>query len=396
MRIALIPELFHPYVYGGVERRYYEIAKRLAKRHEVHVFAIGPRDRPTQEIVDGIIVHRVLRFPKEALYEDGSTRRLGPPILYAASLLKKLFCKYRFDVVDCSIFPYLHIFPSRALASIWRAPLVLTVHEVWGDYWRSYANNWCVAMVGMIVERLSFELPHCFVCVSGVTARNLVRYLGQKAVGRVFIVPNGVSLEYAKARGVQRFLEKAKRQVKEIVFAGRLIEHKRVDVLLEAFSRLYNRNPNLRLKIIGDGPLREPLRKLAKNLGVLDAVEFLGELPHDEFLRVVADSYVFAFPSVREGFAISVMEAMSVGTPPIVVSHRNNGALDYVRNGVNGLVVEPNNPEALAEGIAYLIEGVGAEEYARICKSCLQTAMSYSWERVVELLERIYRFVISC
>lgn len=406
MRIALIPELFYPYQRGGVERRYYEIARRLAKKHEVFVFAIGPPDRPRSESIDGVSVYRVMKFRWEMLYKkaphvreaelseagDESIRRVGPPILYALSLLRLVFKKHRFDVVDCSAFPYLHVFSSRLLASLWRAPFVLTVHEVWGSYWRDYTSSKYLATMGMAVEKLCYDLPERFICVSSRTAENLKDYLGGGVSKKIAVVPNGVD-SVANRRLAKKPREKALSKVKEIVYAGRLVHHKRVNVLIHAFTKVRKISRDIRLRIIGDGPLREPLEKQAKSLGVGDAVIFMGVLGHEEFLRTVASSHVFAFPSVREGFAMSVLEAMSVGTPPIVVDHAYNGALDYVKNGFNGLVVKPNDPEEFAEAILYLIQGVGRSEYVEMCQNCLATAEKYDWSRIISTLEELYQEV---
>jgi glycosyltransferase involved in cell wall biosynthesis len=114
LRIAMISELFMPYVKGGVERRYWEIARRLAKRHEVHEFTMRLPGTPAEEVIEGVSVHRTGYVDR--LYDTSGRRRIRPALEFARGLFRRLGQeRRRFDVVDCSAFPLFTLLPSEEL-----------------------------------------------------------------------------------------------------------------------------------------------------------------------------------------------------------------------------------------------------------------------------------------
>jgi glycosyltransferase involved in cell wall biosynthesis len=134
-------------------------------------------------------------------------------------------------------------------------------------------------------------------------------------------------------------------------FAGRLDEQKGVDVLLEAFRRL-PRGP--RLRIAGTGPREEEYRGLASSLGIEGAVRFLGPVPRARLATLLCESHVFVLPSRYENLPLGVLEAMACARP--VVAARVGGVAEMVDDGVEGLLVPPEDPHALALALRRLLE----------------------------------------
>lgn len=127
--------------------------------------------------------------------------------------------------------------------------------------------------------------------------------------------------------------------------AARLIERKKVHVLIEAFAAFRRDVPDARLVVIGDGPERPRLEQQAARLGLGLAVEFTGHLTHREVVTRIGESHVFMMPSVRESLGTVYFEAMSQGVP--AVGTVGEGIADFIKDGEDGFLVRPDDPEPL-------------------------------------------------
>ncbi|MEM2851486.1 MAG: glycosyltransferase family 4 protein [Candidatus Bathyarchaeia archaeon] len=381
--MAFICELFFPYVKGGAENRYWEVSKRLAREHEVHVFTMRPEGTPTEETLEGIYIHRTNEFKN--LYSQNGRRRIWPSVRFSCALLKQLFKGYgQFDVVDFSAFPYLPCLSAKILSVNWHAPLAVTFHEVWGSYWFEYFKNPLLARVGKFFECSTAQLANKIIAVSRWTALALseVYKISQE---KVTVIPNGVSLDFIRS------VSKEKEPLK-VLYVGRLIEHKHVDWLLTAMKTVLTSYPKASLHIIGDGPQRDFLESYAHELGIVDAVRFYGTLSSRlEVIEHMKSASVFVLPSTREGFSMVTLEAMAAGTPVVIMKAPLNAALDYVRDGQNGLVVEPNKPDAIAKAIMLLFED--SDLYLKLVQNGFSVAGLYNWDTIAGMLGKFYRSI---
>jgi len=123
-------------------------------------------------------------------------------------------------------------------------------------------------------------------------------------------------------------------------------EKKAIDVLLKAFAILRPDEAVLRLQLVGDGPLRSDLERLAANLGVSNAVDFLGIRDRREIVELLSGTDVVVLPSRAEPFGIAVLEGMAAGKP--VVASATGGIVEIIEHERNGLLVPPDDPLALA------------------------------------------------
>jgi glycosyltransferase involved in cell wall biosynthesis len=129
----------------------------------------------------------------------------------------------------------------------------------------------------------------------------------------------------------------------------RFYPRKRLHVLLEAASLLRDRIPQLEIRIVGNGPEYEELQQICAGLHLKSTVRWLGDVSRSELAAEYNRAHVFCLPSVQEGFGIVFLEAMAAGKP--IVAARAAAIPEVVRNGI---LVEPENSEALAEGIIRL------------------------------------------
>ena len=147
-----------------------------------------------------------------------------------------------------------------------------------------------------------------------------------------------------------------------IVSVGRLVAKKGFDLLIRAFARLDRQDQ--RLIIAGDGPERAALVALAETEGVADRVDFLGSKPHAQALAVIRSGAIFALPcrtsstGDRDGIPVVLMEAMAAGKP--VIAGRLETIAELVEDKVSGLLVPPDDVEALTDALAKLIDDAQA------------------------------------
>jgi glycosyltransferase involved in cell wall biosynthesis len=343
-RLAFVSDAVYPFNPGGKERRLHEVATRLARRgHEVHIFTMNWWGGPRHIVRDGMHFHALIGY--RPLYR-GARRSTTQALLFGLATLK--LARWRFDAVDVDHMPFFPLFAMRLVCWARRTRFVATWHEVWGrHYWVDYLGR-VPGCIAYLVERFAVAMPDEIVAVSPHTARRLRQRL--RATCPVTTVPLGVDLERLDA------VAPAVDRRPDVLFAGRLLANKNVDLLLAAVRRAGGRLPGLRCLVVGEGPERERLERLAVALRGDHHVEFSDFLPGDDIYRVMKAAGVLVLPSSREGFGLVVVEASACGTPVVTVRHPDNAAAALVASGVNGVVSEPD-PDALADAIVSVLAG---------------------------------------
>jgi len=374
LKIAFIYDAAYPWVKGGAERRIYELSTRLVKRgHEVHWYSLGWwwEDEGKVDIeMEGIKLHGVSK-PKPLYSED--RRSISEAILFSLHLFNPLF-KAKFDVVDCQGFPFFSSFVSKLHQALGRSRMIITLHEVWGDYWYEYLGS--AGIFGKLVERSMLALTDRYITVSKKTERDLQAI---KKTPKSHIIPNGIDLNQITN------VVKADVEV-DVLFAGRLIKEKKVDLLIEALSRVVKTHPDIKCMVVGDGPERIKLEKLRDDLNLKGTLEFSGFMDgYNELIRTMKASKLLVLPSEREGFGMVVVEANACGIPVVVVDYPMNAAKDLVKNAKNGYISKPD-PQELAKNI---MEALKNGDKMRM--SSMAMAQDYDWEKIVDQLELVYR-----
>ncbi|NAZ85052.1 glycosyltransferase family 4 protein [Kineococcus indalonis] len=364
MKISIVYDAVHPYTTGGGERRYHELGTRLAAAgHDVHWYGMKFWDGPRTRVEGGITYHGVCRA--RPLYTASGRRSIGQALVFGLASLRLVADRH--DVVDCCGFPYFSLFAAKLAVLLRGGRLVSTWHEVWGpEYWRTYLG--AAGRVGALVEKVAASLPDLVVAASERTRSRFEAELSRRP--RVTVVANGADTAAIAA------LPPAEHGY-DVVSAGRLVDFKDVELLLDAVALLVEERPGTTCGVVGDGPHRAALEKRAATLGISHSVTFTGFLPrHDDVYRTLKSSGVFVLTSRREGFGIVVVEAAASGLPVVVAAHPDNAATDLVREGT-GVVVEPT-AAALAAALRQLLETPVAERAPRSG----ELAREFSWDQL--------------
>jgi len=373
MQIACLYDCVYPYKIGGVEKRVWELARRLTKRgHEVHLFGMKFWEGNATIEQEGVTIHGLCPVPP--LY-PGGRRAIRPALSYALHLFCPLLSS-RFDLIDAQQFPYFHCFPAKISSVFKKTPLVITWHEIWGDYWYQYLGGW--GFFGKSIEWGAAHLSQNMVAVSPSTARDL-QSLGLNH--EITVIPNGIDCSRIDAIPPSPLTS-------DIIFAGRFIREKHVDLLIAAVSLLQNKIPDIRAVIVGDGPEQEKLYNMVRDLGLDPNVTFTGFLHDpDAVIALMKSSKVFAFPSVREGFGMAALEAMACGLPVVTVDHPRN-ATTYLVTPETGIITSLSS-DSLAAAIHTCLG-----ERLRFKESCRMKATQYDWDRIVDRTESYYASVM--
>ena len=341
--IAFVSDAIYPYHRGGKELRYHELARRMAGRADVHVYTMRWWAGPRVRTADSVTFHAI--SPLIPLY-TGGRRSMRQAVLFALACLRLLGC--RFDVLEADHMPYLQIFVLRLVATLRRKRFVVTWHEVWDrDYWRQYLGP--AGLAAWFTQCLAMRLPDHIIAASPQTADRLRAILGARA--SITVAPNGIDLD---AVGGCRPDPAAT----DLVVVSRLVEHKRVGMLLDAVALLHAQGMPVTCRVIGDGPERAALRAQARALGVDHAVEFRHDVAEQqEVYALMKAAKVFVFPSAREGFGISVLEALACGLTVVTTSAPDNLARHLAERSEHGVVCEPST-EAVAETARRVLTGL--------------------------------------
>lgn len=173
-----------------------------------------------------------------------------------------------------------------------------------------------------------------------------------------------------------------------ILYVGRLVEQKGVDYLLRAFYYVREKFPGLRLKIVGDGPLRQALESLGTNLTLPGQVDFLGWKTGQELVRIYQKALVVVVPSVYEPFGMTALEAMACRRP--VVASSAGGLKEIIKHKVTGFIAEPKDELDLAQWLMTSLTssdfrnrmGEAGHKYVR--------GEGYTWPQVAEQFIDLY------
>ena len=393
MRIIQVCEKFPPSI-GGLENHVYNLSYELSLRgHQVTVltsdiknisfFKIGRSDKTYEKITDNFEVYRFRAYPPNIPYAG----------IYATipSLIKKLINSDP-DVINTHSHALIHSDITSILSKIKKVSLVLTIHTSGDTAARSYMTP-LLKLYNNTVGKFSLKAANRIVATSLQMAEYFSRFVDKE---KICVIPNGIKLErFLNIPPPHLFKKDYDLGRNVVLFIGRLAPVKGIQYLLKAAPQVLREVPNTFFVIVGsvshDYNFQKELEKLCRKLGVDDKVIYTGFISDDELLKAYSAANVFVLPTLREGLSIATLEAMASGKP--VVASNVGGLPSIVKDGVTGFLVEPKNEGQLADSIIKLLLN---EKLAReMGDNGKKMVEDYSWERIAEETEKVYRMVIN-
>ena len=370
LQIAIVSDAVLPFHNGGKEARIDHLSKALVSAgHDVHIYTMKWWDDPSKTYSHaGMTYHALCRmYP---LY-SGKRRSFKEGIFFGLACLKMAF--YKYDVLEADHMPYFPLFSIKLVHLFRRKPFFATWHEAVGlKAWQGYIGR-AAGTVAYVLERLALKMPDHIIVVSERTRDLLTRELHYR--GPMTLVANGIDYPTIAAAPTAK-------QRSDIVYAGRLVKHKHVDLLIKAVAKLTESRPNIRAAIIGTGPECKRLEALVQKLGLQKNITLTGRLERStDVFSYMKASKVFVSPSTREGFGITVLEAYACGLQVVTVDHPDNAAQYLVQPGA-GIVCS-----VAADDIAASIESLLATKHS----AAKVDASQFDWSHSVEALLGAYQ-----
>lgn len=337
-----------------------EITKRLGKQgFEVEVLTVDTTGKLASEVVhNGVKVRR---------FKSRIPRTISEIFFPSWKLWEYLLRKsHKYDIIHAHNY---HALPALFAALTKRSnKFVFTPHyHGSGSYFVRNLLHLPYWIFGLRI----FEKADRIICVSRFEKELVIRKFGVDAE-KIAVIPNGVDFDLLKG------WEKKPKDFKSILYVGRLEKYKGIQFILKTLPKF---NDDVIVEIVGVGPYKNELEKLASSLGVENRIRFYHNLKREDLLQKFVDADIFVMLSIRESFGITVSEAIALGTPCIVSNY------SALREWIDGRhcfgISYPPDIDKLAKMIIKIMDK--PKEYLSSQKR-LQ-----SWDSITEKIVKIYK-----
>ena len=285
-----------------------------------------------------------------------------------------------------------------AAARILKLPLVYTLHTMYDDYIYYVAPRPFVRVTKRFSHRYIKFFAEQADCITGPSKKcdEYLKAAGVEAGKEVHVIPNPVELDDFSPQRVSEEEKKAFRAKYSLpedaliaCFVGRLGREKSVDVLLRYWAEAIHPEDNMRLVVIGDGPVKAELEEQAKELGLSDAVIFTGKVEHSALPPYLAGCNIYATASLSDTNSISMKEGMAAGLPVLQLYDELNA--DQIVDGVNGFVFR--DAEEFA-GKLRKFRDRDRQQRETLCGSVMESVSRYSAANLGRNLISVYEKAI--
>lgn len=388
MKILYLTQYFSRTRGGGGESVFFDLANGMARRGDtVNVIShlLAPDHEQICDIGNMLKIYRikpVIDF-RQGFFAS-STQNLGY-IINSTLKGSQIIRKEKVDLIHAN-----NLSPTIAgslLSSLHRVPLVITIHDVFthsDNFWKKWSSqdnvSHITSIIGPIFEKLTLNIFYDAIhTVSNSTRDDLEKYGIDGS--KIRVIHNGIDYRRYDLMKVEKRFESY------VLFIGRLVFYKNVEVLVRSFKEVVIAVPKAKLIIVGDGPMLGQWERLAHELGLHDSVKFTGFVSDREKLELLGNSSSLLLPSLVEGFGMVLLEAFAMSKPVIVSDVRPYD--EVVSDGVDGFIVPANDPHKWAEKIILLMSNTAlCEEMGRTAR--LKAERQFSLDHTIERMQTFY------
>lgn len=385
MNICMVSDLFDT-PYGGVPKVIKQLSNKLIEKgHTLIIITSSYRNEAKEERKNGLVIYRL---PSISIPKSEGEYALALPLL---ERICGIFQKESIEIVHCHI-PSLLSYSCVWAAKKMKIPKIGTHHLLAETFSLNTMFN------SKNFEFLFYKVLNFFYnqldMVIGPShyAINVLRKHGLKV--RCKVISNGIDLANFSPDGpYEDFLNKFNLDggSLKILFVGRLMKEKGLEVLIKAYQIVTRKIPNTKLILVGKGYLQNELKKLAMKLGLDDKIIFTGFISEEMLKQAYRASDIFVLPSRAETQSLVLLEASAMGLP--LVGAKITAIPEMIIDGWNGYTFKPEDYEDLAQKIIKILSSERLIE--RFSKNSLKLVKKHEINRSVNELERVYESLLQ-
>jgi glycosyltransferase involved in cell wall biosynthesis len=345
LNILYLTQLFSSRSGGSLV--FYELAKALSQRgYQIHVIC----NLSTETDFPNLHIHKVKPLVTEPSLLPTSLSANIQYIINSIFAGMRIINEFDIDIIHTN--SYIPIIAGGILNKIRNKPVVITVHDVFTgsasdewEKWRKFNNlPRYYGYLGRLLEKICLSIPVNVVhSVSDTTTQDIHNINSKLRVETIYNSVDPSNYNSIKEIEYDDF----------VLFIGRLVFYKNVEILIEAFRLLSKESNPAQLVIVGDGPMKEYLISLTKEFGISNNVIFLGSVSNDEKVEYLRKCSALALPSTFEGFGLVILEAFIMRKPVLVSNIKPFD--EIVDDNLNGYLISPDDYHAWAQKIKQLI-----------------------------------------
>jgi glycosyltransferase involved in cell wall biosynthesis len=391
MNILYITQFFSA-TRGGGEVIFYDFAEGMAKRGH-HVDIISHQITNLNENnLDNVAVHRIRPTIE---HKGGLPPSIKQNMMYIINAIIKgsqIIRQNKIDIIHTNI--HSPIIVGSILAKVHNLPIVITIHDILTsssrDYWKKWAAQNNVSrispIIGPLFEKITVKMPVDIIHTVSNASKDDILNFSARSSDNVVVIPNGINLnDYGD-------LDSKKDYQNYVLFIGRLVYNKNLDVVISSFKEVTNKLPYAKLIVVGDGPMRDKWEKLVSNLHLDQNIEFTGYISHEKKIKLLAKCCALLLPSSIEGFGLVLLEAFAMSKPVLVANVKPYD--EIVDDGVDGFMISTNDPHKWSEKIIFVLSN------KTICedmgtKGRLKVENMFNIEQVINKVESLYRGLLE-
>jgi glycosyltransferase involved in cell wall biosynthesis len=355
---------------GGAERVAREVYERLAENDDCEILVVSgmSRGQLTAQAAPGPSRVQVVHVSGIDL-----SKIFGAQLLYIPKLrstLRRHISEFQPDVIHANGLHFHGSFIGASEAKRSKIPLVSTAHLADVDA-LPFVSRTAAKIFNRLIARSIARASDIVVAVSS-SVRDHLRSMGISQ-DRIRVVLNGVD-----HRRFQPSTPRVDHNTMQAILVGRLIANKGSLDALEGISMARQRGADVRLLVLGDGPLSEKVKSRSEMSDLKGAVELVGTVTNvEDYLRRVD---VLLRPSWTEGLPLAIIEALACGTPVICTDVPGN--TDLIEDGVNGLVFPVRDTQALSDQLLKMSNDHSLQR--ALSAGALSSSRSYTWEKCAD------------
>ena len=387
MNILYITQLFSA-TRGGGEVIFYDFAEGIAKRRH-HI---------------DIVSHKIINFKDENNLERVTMHRIRPAIEYKGGLPPSIKQNLMYiinaiikgsQIIRQNDIDIIHtnnwssIIVGSILARVHHTPVISTIHDIFStnsENWKKWAaqNNlsYISSIIGPLFEKITVKMPVDIVHTISNASKEEILNLNATSSSNIIVIPNGINLEHYDNFDFKKDYQNY------VLFIGRLVYYKNLDVLISSFKDVVKKVPNAKLIVVGNGPMRDKWEKMVLDLRLDQNIEFTGYIPHEKKIELLSKCSSLLLPSVHEGFGLVLLEAFAMYKPVLVANMKPYD--EIVDDGVDGFMIPAYEPDKWCEKIVFLLSN------KTICqnmgnKGRVKLENKFNINRVIDKVESLYK-----